>query len=141
MRLFRKATTTVAASPSSDPALDELHRSMAAIDAQPQVTPASADELGDVHAAAVWMRQTYDAGDRRAVWNRRLELGGSFAQGTGSSGDWFWANALAALSAMDLGLRDHPLVATCCGFADVSADRSNPQEMAAKAEFNRRYFS
>lgn len=107
------------------------------IEDHPEETLAPAE----ITAAAQWMRNAYAADQLQAVWERRL-AGGFGAAGDGvSQEDWFWYNALPALSALRLGLKAHPLVATCCGWADGDVDRTDPEQVITVQEFEAMFFA
>ena len=98
------------------------------------MTPAAIEET------VTWMRDAYDRGLLRAVWERRLALGYGVNTDQISQTAAFWLHAAPAIAALRLGLKDHPVVAMCCGRAEDFEDRSQPDQAAAVAEFNRLYF-
>jgi len=123
-----------------DPDLAQLHRSLAMADAQPR------DEIGEslspeqVIQDSVRIRDLIAHGQLREAWDRRLQLGYGVSREGVPQSDWFWLNADPAIAALKLGFKDHPAVAMCCGVAEEARDRSDPEQVAAVAEFNRLFF-
>ena len=79
-------------------------------------------------------------GNFEAAWARRVQLGYGVTTDGVTQPDAFWLNADAALAALKTGMRDHPMVAMCCGVAEREVDNSDPQQVAAVREFNRLFF-
>lgn len=136
---LRAAVSSVLAQ-AADPDLAEFHRSVAAASAQPpgeigkDLTPAQIVE------ESRRMRQQADSGDLRGAWERRVQLGYGVPSDAVPQADRFWLNAAPAIAALRLGLKDHPMVAMCCGTALQDEDSSDPEQHAAVQEF-RRLFS
>jgi hypothetical protein len=123
-----------------DADLAQLRRAVALAEAQPAGDLGKALTPAQVIAESRQMRSQVAAGQLQSVWGRRLELGsGVSAQGVPQS-DWFWLNAAPALAALRLGLKDHPMVAMCCGVAEQARNRDDAEQSAAVAEFNRLFF-
>jgi hypothetical protein len=138
------ASRTTAASQSSDPDLERLHRAMKAIDEAPPGGKEGASMTGpDIEATGAWVADRFAAGDYEAVWHRRLELGLGLSGDKVDTETWFWLNAYSALAALRLGAKDHPLVSTAAGFADQAYRQlsiPNDQVREAMAEINERFF-
>lgn len=127
---------------SLDPGLRQMREAMQLIDASPPSDTESSEGWGtfDYANLAAWMCSTFDGGIEKAVWERRLALGYSLGRGLAEPGDWFWINALPALAALDLGLKEHPFVATCAAYADEVANQLDDGHMEALNEIKQRFF-
>lgn len=91
-------------------------------------------------AAAEWMAHRFAHDDHEAVWSRRLAIGYEASPDGLTADTWFWFNAHAALSALYLGERAHPFVATCAGYADQAQWDVGPDAREAVSEIHERYF-
>lgn len=140
IRPFAEIEAEQAPSETHDPALEKFYRALAVVKREPQYgklgESMSPQELERMPA---WFRSEYNKGMLRAVWERRLALG-SISLNEISRDAAFWINAIPAIAALRLGLADHPQVASFCGLAEEYQDRSDPEQAAAVAEFNRLYF-
>lgn len=127
---------------SLDPGLKQMRDAMQLIDASPPSDTESSEGWGtsDYANLAAWMCSTFDGGMEKVVWERRLALGYSLERGPAKPGDWFWINALPALAALDLGLKQHPFVATCAAYVDQVANRLDDGQMQALNEIKQRFF-
>jgi hypothetical protein len=123
-----------------DPDLAQLNRELAAAKAQPE------GDLGEnltptqVIEESRRMRQQLASGDLRAAWDRRVQLGYGVPTDEVPQADRFWLNAAPAVAALRLGLKDHPMVAMCCGVAEGDHDRNDAEQRATVQEFKRLFF-
>lgn len=130
--------------PDPDPALEQFHRSVKAVEEGPppgnEEVDASDAGLEQVRG---WMTERFEAGDYAAVWERRIAFGYSLSGDAATTETWYWINAFAALAALRRGNRDHPFVATVAAFADEAyrnmTERPEPVE-AANSEIQQRFF-
>ena len=138
---MRQSYPEQARQPTEDPALVELRAAFALADKEPPEGNAGASMSSmEIEDVVTWMRDAYDRGMLRAVWERRLALGHDINLDQLPRSTAFWLNATPAIAALRLGLKDHPAVAMFCGRAEDFEDRSVPEQAAAVAEFNRLYF-
>jgi hypothetical protein len=134
---LRAAVSNVLAE-AADPDLAQLHRSLAAGQAQPPGDIGKTLTPAQITGESRRMRQHVAAGDLRSAWDRRVQLGYGVPSDGVSQADRFWLDAAPAIAALRLGgLKDHPMVAMCCGMADSNQDRADPEQRAAVAEFTR----
>jgi hypothetical protein len=125
---------------AADPDLAEAHRALALAQAQPDGDVGKSMGPDQVTAESRQLREHYDRGNYGPVWARRVELGyGVPTEGVAQS-DAFWLNAAPALAALKTGMKEHPMVAMCCGVAESEVDRDDPAQVAAVDEFNHLYF-
>lgn len=124
---------------SADPALDDALRAMEAakqFSGPVDDSPPNSSELATV---ASWMRSAYAGREFQAVWEKRVELGYGISADGLDPVDWFSLNALGALSGIEIGVRDHPVVSMSAGYADLAGARTDEQK-AQIDEIKRRYF-
>ncbi len=133
---LRAAVSNVLAE-AADPDLAQLHRGLAAGQAQPSGEAGKTLTSAQITGESRRMRQQVAAGDLRSAWDRRVQLGYDVPSDGVSQPDRFWLDAAPAIAALRLGLKDHPMVAMCCGMADSNQDRGDPEQRAAVAEFTR----
>ena len=133
---LRAAVSNVLAE-AADPDLAQLHRGLAAGQAQPSGEAGKTLTSAQITGESRRMRQQVAAGDLRSAWDRRVQLGYGVPSDGVSQPDRFWLDAAPAIAALRLGLKDHPMVAMCCGMADSNQDRGDPEQRAAVAEFTR----
>jgi hypothetical protein len=133
---LRAAVSNVLAE-AADPDLAQLHRGLAAGQAQPPGEVGKTLTPAQITGESRRMRQQVAAGDLRSAWDRRVQLGYGVSPDGISQPDRFWLDAAPAIAALRLGLKDHPMVAMCCGMADSNQDRGDPEQRAAVAEFTR----
>lgn len=88
---------------------------------------------------AAWMRSAYARGEFQAIWEKRVELGYDVSADGLSHDDWFSLNALGALSALQVGMRDHPVTPMAAGYAQSAGARTDEQR-AQLDEIKLRYF-
>lgn len=125
---------------AKDPDRDSFNRGMRMARAKPpgelgkRLTPAQ------VIVEARQAREQLARGDYEALWQRRLELGYGVPEEDVPQPDRFWLDAAAAIAALRLGQKDHPMVAMCCGVAETNADRSDPEQAEAVQLFNALFF-
>lgn len=129
---------------NNDPDLEQLNRALQAISDAPPAGSEGADMSGaDIAEIQAWMGDRFAAGDYEATWHRRLALGYGLSGDGVETETWFWVNAFPALSALRLGEKDHPFVATSAGFADEAyrklSEQSSPVQKAM-SEINDRFF-
>jgi hypothetical protein len=124
----------------TDPDLDQLNRS---IDAARQAPPGNKGKSLTSQRVSVESREIrarIEAGDLQGGWDRRVVLGYGLPLTDIPQVDQFWIDAAPAIAALKLGLKDHPMVAMCCGLAEQNADLGDPEQASAVAEFHRLYF-
>jgi hypothetical protein len=112
----------------------DLGRQQPAGDAGKDLTP------DQVVAESRRLRQLSALGRGQESWERRVHLGYGVPSDGVPQADRFWLDAAPAISALELGWKDHPMVAMCCGVAESSHDRTDPVQVAAVSEFNRLFF-
>jgi hypothetical protein len=123
-----------------DPDRDSLNRGMRMSRAMPpgeigkELTPAQ------VIVEACRAREQLASGDYGALWERRVELGYGVTDKDIPQTDRFWLDAAAAIAAVRIGQKEHPMVAMCCGVAESNVDRSDPEQVEAVRLFNDLYF-
>jgi hypothetical protein len=129
-------------SPSVDPDLAEFHRSIALAEAGPTPDTESSEHwtTADYERLSSWLVTTYDKGQRKAVWQRRLALGYKLGQGPATREQWFWINALPALAALELGQKGHSMTAVFAGLSDRSVDRSDSAQRTAMERIEKQFF-
>jgi hypothetical protein len=143
--LTGRRTDASQAAPSTASATDAdmagFYRSMDAARVGPSMGGENATNYSKDDLASIVRKMADDYGARQfgAVWTRRASLN-TVLPSQMTRDDWFWLNAYGALSALQLGQRDHPLTATSGGYADDAVDRDNPGQAAAVAEIHQRYF-
>jgi hypothetical protein len=127
---------------AADPALEELHRSMALIDSEPPSDTESCEgwTLDDYEALFNWMKTAFSRDQHRPIWERRLALGYNLDQQEASNELWFWINAFPALAGLNLGLKEHPFVATCAGSAEQVVDRDDIGQMTVMNQIKKLFF-
>jgi hypothetical protein len=125
---------------ATDPDLAQLHRGLAAARAEPDGDVGKTLTSAQVVDESRRLRQQVDSGDLRPAWDRRVELGYVVPSDGVPQADRFWLDAAPAIAALRLGLKDHPMVAMCCGVAESEQDRSDPEQRAAVEEFNKLFF-
>lgn len=125
---------------TQDPERAKLERALALSREMPPGDLGKSLTPHDVLVEARWMLRQYDDGNLREVWARRLDLGYSLSLDQIENPESFWINACPALAALKLGLKDHPLVATCCGMAEQNIDWADHDQVAAKDQFNALFF-
>jgi hypothetical protein len=59
------------------------------------------------------------------VWERRCALGYGIDHTNATQIQWFWLNALPAMSGLKLKLKDDPVLAMCAGLASEARDPSS----------------
>lgn len=123
-----------------DPDLAQLHRAVALVEAQPAGDLGKTLSPAQVISESRQMRSQLASGQLQGVWGRRLELGTGVSPQGVPQPDWFWLNAAPALAALRMGLKDHPMVAMCCGLAEQARNRDDAEQSAAVAQFNRFFF-
>ncbi len=123
-----------------DPDLAQLRRAVALAQSQPAGDLGQTLTPAQVVVESRRMRNQLAAGQLQSVWGRRLELGTGVSPQGVPLPDWFWLNAAPAIAALRLGLKDHPMVAMCCGVAEQARNRDDAEQSAAVAEFNRLFF-
>jgi hypothetical protein len=93
--------------------LQQFNRAVqAARDAPPVGKEGAGMSNGQIAEIQAWMRNRFDVGDYETIWHRRLALGYALSGDGIETETWFWINAFPALSALRLGEKDHPFVAT-----------------------------
>jgi hypothetical protein len=132
-----KRTVSNAMAGAADSDLAQVHRGLAAAQAQPPGQAGKTLTPAQITGESRRMRQQVAAGDLRSVWDRRVQLGYGVPSDGVSQPDLFWLDAAPAIAALRLGLKDHPMVAMCCGMADSNQDRGDPEQRAAVEEFTR----
>jgi len=125
---------------AADPDFAQVNRSFAAGRARPPGDAGKTLTPAQVTDESRRMRQQIAAGDLRSVWDRRLQLGYNVSFDGVPQVDRFWFEAAPAISALRLGLKDHPMAPACCGMAEQEQDRSDPEQRAAVEEINKRFF-
>ena len=123
----------------NDPSLDAFNR---AIDASRQAPPGDLGKSltpSQVEAESQAIRGLVAAGGLQAAWDRRVALGYGVPPNDVSQSALFWLDADPAIAGLKLGLKDHPMVAMCCGVAESNANRDDPEQDRAVREFNRLY--
>lgn len=138
-RELRTAVSNVLAE-ARDPDLAQLNRALAAARAQPEGDLGATLSPTQIIEESRRIRQQVASGQLRAAWDRRVQLGYGVPSGEIPQADRFWLNAAPAIAALRLGLKDHPMVAMCCGVAEGDEDRSDAEQHAAVQEFRRLYF-
>jgi len=125
-----------------DPAFEELKRSMALIEAEPDADTESSEGwvLEDYADLLSWMREEWRARERRTIWEQRVALGYQLVQGPATQNQWFWINAFPAMAALRIGLKEHPLVATFAGMAENILDPDNEGQQKAVDDIRKRFF-
>jgi hypothetical protein len=134
-----QAAVSSACADAADPDLAQFRRSVAAGDAQPPGDAGGRLTPAQVVSESRRVRQLVDSGQLRPAWDRRVQLGYGVPTEGIPQADRFWLDAAPAIAALRLGLRDHPMVAMCCGMADSNQDPGDPEQRAAAAEFTRLY--
>jgi hypothetical protein len=104
----------------------------------------------DKAAVLAWMKEHFDRGSYRDVWEFREALGYEFVQEQEGSRIWFWVNAYPALAALRAGIKVidpvtglpdwPPLVTTSAGYADEARSGLGAGEDGANAEIAARFF-
>ena len=122
-----------------DPDMDELNRALKQSQAQPPGDVGEELTAPEIIVEARRAREQFDRGDYDSLWARRVELGYGVGDDGVPQADRFWLDAAPAIAALRLGLKDHPMVAMCCGVAQSGHDRSDPEQVEAVALFNRLY--
>ena len=126
---------------TTDPDLAQLHRGIAAGDAQPPGELGKTLTPAQVIDESRRMRQQVASGDLRSAWDRRVQLGYGVPSNGIPQADRFWLDAAPALAALRLGeLKDHPMVPMCCGMAEQGHDHRDPQQREAVEEINKLFF-
>ena len=127
--------------PIEDPDLARVYRGLAAHDAEPfaegHFAPLTSTEAT---ALVTWMGEQYATGEYLAVWHHRLSMGYGVDTSNFTGEQTFWFHAYSALSALRLGRNDHGGVPMSAGVAEQSMNRSDPAQVAAQQEIERRYF-
>ncbi len=124
---------------AADPALAQLHRGLAMAEAMPDGREGKDMSAAQVTQEARRIRSQYVSGDFASAWVRRVQLGYGVPT-DGEQQDAFWLNAAAALAALKSGMRDHPMVAMCCGVAEQYVNYADPEQAAAASELNRLFY-
>lgn len=125
---------------AKDPDVDRFNRGMRMSRAKPpgelgkELTPAQ------VIVEARRAREQLARGDYGVLWERRIELGYGVTDEDVPQADRFWLDAAAAIAALRIGQKEHPMVAMCCGVAESNVDRSDPEQVEAVRLFNHLYF-
>jgi hypothetical protein len=138
-RELRTAVSNVLAE-ARDPDLAQLNRELAAARAQPEGDLGAMLSPAQVIEESRRMRQQVASGHLRTAWDRRVQLGYGVPFDGVPQADRFWLNAAPAVAALRLGLKDHPMVAMCCGVAEGDEDRNDAEQHAAVQEFKRLFF-
>ena len=124
----------------ADPDLAQLNRSLRTARAQPEGRAGESLSPEQLIDESRKIRQQFSSGHLRTVWDRRAQLGYGIASEGVPQPDRFWLDAIPAIAALRLGLKEHPMVAMCCGVAEAGQDRDDPEQRAAVEEFKRLYF-
>lgn len=127
-------------SANDDPDLSQLHRSLALAKSQPDGQLGKTLTAEQITAESRRMRQHFATDQLQSVWARRLELGFGVSSDGVEQLDHFWLNAAPAIAALRLGLKDHPMVAMCCGVAEQSRKEGDAEQTEALEEINRLFF-
>ena len=123
----------------SDPDLDHFNRSLDASNRAPSGDLGKEMSPAQVTAEAQKIRRMVATGDLQEAWDRRVALGYGVPSDDVTQADRFWIDADPAIAALKLGLKDHPMVAMCCGVAESNADLRDPEQANAVEEFNHLY--
>jgi hypothetical protein len=136
---LRAAASSVRAE-ATDPDLAEFHRRRVATRARPPGEAGKNLSPEQIVEESRRLRQQLDSGDLRSAWQRRVDLGYGAPLDGVPQADRFWFNAAPVIAALRLaGLKDHAMVAGCCGMAWQDEDFTDPKQHAAVEEFERRF--
>jgi hypothetical protein len=135
-----EAAASSAPAEAADPGLAQVNRSIALGGARPPGDTGKGLPPAQVIDESRRMHQQVTTGDLRSAWDRRLQLGYSVRFDGVPQADRFWFEAAPAIAALQLGLKDHPMVAACCGMAEQEQDRSDPEQSAAVEKIRKLFF-
>lgn len=123
----------------NDPDLDAFNRSLDASRAAPPGDEGKAMTAAEVSAESQRLRALVASGQLQAAWDARVALGYGVPSDGVPQADRFWIDADPAIAALRLGLKEHPMVAMCCGMAEQNADIRDPAQAQAVELFNQLY--
>ena len=126
----------------SDPALEKHYRAIALVQSEPDSDTESCDGCTEQDYLRLfgWLKSAFGSGQSRPVWERRLALRYKLGQHDATREPWFWINALPALAGLNLGLKEHPFLAVCAGYAHQTVDDRDVGQMTVMNQINREFF-
>jgi hypothetical protein len=113
-----------------DPDLAQFQRSMDAAATQPPGELGGNMTREQIIAESRAIREMFASGNFEGAWNRRLQLGYVILDGVPQV-EGFWLDAAPAIAALQLEMKDHPMVAMCCGMAESNCDHDDPAQLSA----------
>ncbi|HUD05470.1 MAG TPA: hypothetical protein VMR18_00915 [Candidatus Saccharimonadales bacterium] len=125
-----------------DPEVERFQRAMALAEAGPQPDTEPSDHWteDDYKQLFHWTVERWKRKEYSEIWARRVGLSPSLEQRMAIDQLWFWVNALAALSGLELGQKGHPKLSVFAGYADQVVDNSNDGQRQAMEDIKRQFF-
>ncbi|MGO9560112.1 MAG: hypothetical protein ACLPYW_13645 [Acidimicrobiales bacterium] len=125
-----------------DPEVDRFERAMALVQAGPipDTEPSDHWTNEDYIRVVGWMFDAWEEKKYSAIWARRIALGSGLEQRSASQLEWFWVNALPALSGLQLGQKEHPSLAVYAGYSEQALDPMNEKQQSALTQIKEQFF-
>jgi hypothetical protein len=126
-----------------DPELEALHRGLRMRESGVPLDTESSQgwTRDDFEELRIWMGESYDRREYHAVWACRCALGYGMDRTNATQIQWFWVNALPAMSGLKLKLKDDPVLAMCAELASEALDRSSEVQTEFMEGIEKEFFA